>query len=116
MMVLACVASFVAYVLRINMSVAGEALATDLAFSRVQLGIVLGALLLGLSWVALYAASIARRRIRLTTDQPIKVLYDVIGAAGDPPRDQSYLFALVAIVLLMLAALAIPVVVSVLFV
>jgi hypothetical protein len=83
---------------------------------RIALGIVFGALLVGLSWVALYAASIARRRIRLTTDQPIRALYDVIGAAGDPPRDQSYLFAVIAIVLLILAALAIPVIVSVLFV
>ena len=40
---LACVASFIAYILRINMSVAGEALAADLRFSRVQLGLVLGA-------------------------------------------------------------------------
>ncbi len=40
---LACVASFIAYILRINMSVAGEALADDLSLSRVQLGVVLGA-------------------------------------------------------------------------
>ena len=52
---------------------------------RIGLGIVLGVLLLGLSWVALFAASIARRRIRLTTQQPVQALYDVIGAAGDPP-------------------------------
>ena len=72
--------------------------------------------MLGLSWVAIYAASVARRRIRLTTEQPVQVLYDVIGAAGSPPRDQSYVFAVVAIMLLLLAALAIPVVVSVFFV
>lgn len=83
---------------------------------RIVLGIVLGGLLLGLSWIALYAASVARRRIRLSTDQPVRVLYDVIGAAGHPPRDQSYLFALVAIVLLVLAALAVPIIVSVWFV
>jgi hypothetical protein len=83
---------------------------------RIALGIALGLVMLGLSWVALYAASIARRRIRLTTEQPVQVLYDVIGAAGKPPHDQSYLFALLAIVLLLLAALAIPVIVSVFFV
>ena len=82
---------------------------------RIALGAVGGAVLLGLSWVALYAASIARRRIRLTTQQPVQVLWDVIGAAGDPPRDQSYQFAVIAIVLLALAALAIPIAVSVLF-
>lgn len=82
---------------------------------RIILGVVLGGLLLGLSWVALFAASIARRRIRLTTQQPVQVLYDVIGAAGEPPKDHSYKFAVIAIVLLVLASLAIPVAVSVLF-
>jgi hypothetical protein len=82
---------------------------------RIVLGVVLGVLLLGLSWVALFAASIARRRIRLTTQQPVQVLYDVIGAAGQPPRDHSYQFAVIAIVLLVLASLAIPLAVSVLF-
>jgi hypothetical protein len=82
---------------------------------RIALGVVLGVLLLGLSWVALFAASIARRRIRLTTQQPVQVLYEVIGAAGDPPGDHSYKFAVIAIVLLVLASLAIPAAVSVLF-
>lgn len=51
---------------------------------------VVAVLLLGvLSWAAIYSAAVARRRIRLTTDQPIQALYDAIGAAGDPPRDQS---------------------------
>ena len=83
---------------------------------RAVLGVALGVVLIGLSWVALYAASIARRRIRLTTDQPIKVLWDTIGAAGDPPRDHSYQFAVVAIALLLLAALAAPLVVSALLI
>jgi len=79
---------------------------------RIVLGVILGALLLGLSWVAIYAASIARRRIRLTTQQPVQALWDTIGAAGDPPRDHSYHFALIAIVLMILAAFAIPLIVS----
>ncbi len=66
--------------------------------------VVLGAL----SWAAIYAAAVARRRIRLTTDQPIQALYDTIGAAGDPPRDQSYNFAVIAIVLLVLAVVVVP--------
>ncbi len=78
---------------------------------RIVLGVVLGAILLGLSWVAIYAASIARRRIRLTTQQPVQALWDTIGAAGTPPRDHSYHFALIAIILLLLAALAIPLIV-----
>jgi hypothetical protein len=78
---------------------------------RIVLGVVLGGILVGLSWVAIYAASIARRRIRLTTQQPVQALWDTIGAAGDPPRDHSYHFALIAIILLLLAALAIPLIV-----
>lgn len=67
-------------------------------------------LLLGaLAWVALYAAAVARRRIRLSTDQPIKALYDTIGAAGNPPRDESYNFAVYAIVLLLVAAVVVPI-------
>ena len=43
MIALAAVASFLAYVLRINLSVAGDAVRDDLGLSRVQLGVVLGA-------------------------------------------------------------------------
>ena len=57
-------------------------------------------------------AAIARRRIHLCTDQPVKALRDAIGAAGDPPRDQSVNFAIYAIVLLVLAAIIIPVAVG----
>jgi hypothetical protein len=65
---------------------------------------VLGAL----SWVALYSAGVARRRIRLSTDQPMKALWETIGAAGKPPRDESYNFAVYAIILLVLAWIVIP--------
>ena len=92
--------------------VGGLKTAIDSDFGRVVLGVVLGALMVSLSWVAIYAASIARRRIRLTTDQPIRALWDTIGAAGNPPRDHSYHFALIAIILLILAVLAIPLIVS----
>ena len=65
---------------------------------------VLGAL----SWAALYSAGVARRRIRLSTDQPMKALWETIGAAGKPPRDESYNFAVYAIILLVLAWIVIP--------
>lgn len=82
------------------------------ATGRIVIGVVAFVLLSGLSWVALFAAGVARRRIRLSTDQPMKVLWDVIGAAGNPPRDHSYKFAVIAIVLLVLAVAAVPIVVS----
>lgn len=78
---------------------------------RITMGVIIGLLLLGLSWVAIYSASIARRRIRLTTQQPMQNLWDTIGAAGNPPRDHSYHFALIAIILMVVASLAIPIVV-----
>ena len=62
----------------------------------------------GLAWAALYAAGVARRRIRLSTDQPIKALFETIGACGNPPKDDSYNFAVYAIVLLVLAWVLIP--------
>lgn len=95
-------------------SAIGNALnkAIDDGTNRIIFGTVVGLLMLALSWVAIYAASIARRRIRLTTQQPVQALWDTIGAAGDPPSDHSYHFALIALILLVVAALAIPLVVS----
>lgn len=91
----------------------GVSAAVENDVARIVLAIVAAAMMLALAWVALYAASIARRRIRLTTQQPVSVLYAVVGAAGDPPRDRSYQFAVLAIIFMLLAVLAIPVVVSV---
>jgi hypothetical protein len=90
----------------------GVAAAVQSPLGRIIVGLFVFVLLSGLSWVALFAASIARRRIRLCTEQPMQVLWDVLGAAGDPPRDHSFKFSLVAIVLLALSVLAIPIVVS----
>ncbi len=45
-----------------------------------------------------------------TVDRSAQVLWYMIGAAGDPPSDPSYHFALIAITLLVVAALAIPLV------
>ena len=68
------------------------------------LAVVFGAL----AWAALYAAGVARRRIRLSTDQPIRALWETIGACGNPPKDSSYDFAVYAIVLLALTWLLVP--------
>jgi hypothetical protein len=71
--------------------------------------IAVGLLLLGgLSWAALFSAGVARRRIRLSTDQPMKALWETVGAAGKPPTDQSYNFAVYAIVLLIAACILVP--------
>ena len=77
---------------------------TGVAILAVVLFVVFGSL----SWVALFSAGVARRRIKLSTDQPVKALWETIGAAGKPPRDESYNFAAYAIVLLVLAWVVIP--------
>jgi hypothetical protein len=61
-----------------------------------------------LAWASLYAAGVARHRIRLSTDQPMKALWETVGAAGNPPKDGSYDFAVYAIVLLVLAWVLVP--------
>jgi hypothetical protein len=74
----------------------------------VVFSIVLAVVFASLAWAALYAAGVARRRIRLSTDQPIKALFETIGACGNPPKDDSYNFAAYAIVLLVLAWVLVP--------
>ena len=82
--------------------------ALDSTIGIIALGIAVVFVLGALSWVALYSASVARRRIRLSTDQPLKALWETIGAAGTPPRDESYNFAVYAIILLVLSWIVIP--------
>ncbi|CAN5603346.1 hypothetical protein BH10ACT2_BH10ACT2_01250 [soil metagenome] len=72
------------------------------------LAAVLGVLFGALAWAALYAAGVARRRIRLSSDQPIHALWETIGACGNPPKDSSYDFAAYAIILLTLTWLLVP--------
>lgn len=74
----------------------------------IALATVLMLVLAALSWVALYSAGVSRRRIRLATDQPIKALWETIGASGKPPRDESYNFAVYAIILLILSWIVVP--------
>ncbi|HZO63105.1 MAG TPA: hypothetical protein VFB35_09010, partial [Gaiellaceae bacterium] len=58
--------------------------------------------------VILRGAAMASRRIRLATRAPLAALWDVIGTAGDPPRDQSRKFAVIAIVLTTVAWVVVP--------
>ena len=71
-------------------------------------GLVIVLVLVALAWVALFSAGVARRRIRLSTDQPMRALWDTVGAAGNPPKDESYNFAAYAIALTVLAWIVIP--------
>jgi hypothetical protein len=96
----------------LSSAVSGFGTLVDLAFTgrvgTIVLAVVLLVVLGGLAWAAMYAAGVARRRIRLSTDQAMRALYETIGACGNPPRDQSYNFAIYAIILLALAGALIP--------
>lgn len=61
-----------------------------------------------IAWAILRGAAVARRRIILTTERPLEALYETIGRAGKPPRDQSRVFALIAIILMGVAWFIIP--------
>lgn len=71
-------------------------------------GAIMAVVLAAIAWAALFGAAVSRRRIRLSTDQPLKALWETIGACGKPPRDASYDFALYAIILTVLAWIVIP--------
>jgi hypothetical protein len=77
------------------------------------LGAVVAVVLLGLAWCVLRGAAIARRRIKLALDQPLRVLWDVVGAAGKPPRDNAMQFALYSLIVMALAAIVVPIIIGV---
>ncbi len=79
--------------------------------SRAGVGIAIAAtflLLAGVSWVVLQGAAIARRRIKLSLDQPLAALWETIGWCGHPPKDTSRTLAAVAIALTFVGWLLIP--------
>ena len=57
-------------------------------------GIAIG---LAISWVVLRGAALASRRVGLTLREPLRELWTTVGACGNPPRDHSRRFAIVAI-------------------
>jgi hypothetical protein len=77
---------------------------------------VVGALVVLLvSAVVLRGAAMASRRIRLATRGPLQALWDAIGSAGDPPRDQSRKFAIIAIVVTTLTWFVVPAALAIVF-
>ncbi len=66
------------------------------------------ALILAVGSGIVLSAGIAKRRIAMTTQRPLETLYDVVGAAGIPPRDNAWAFALGAVAVLILIWLVIP--------
>lgn len=78
-------------------------------WSKILATVLLGLLIVGLAWIILRGAAVARRRIQLTLDRPINALWETIGRCGEPPMDPSRTFALIAIILALLPWLLIPI-------
>jgi hypothetical protein len=83
--------------------------AVDSLIGQIILIVALFAVMVAASWIVLRGAAIARRRIKLTTDQPLDALYQTIGRCGQPPQDQARVFALLALILMAIAWIAVPI-------
>ncbi len=82
------------------------------AKSKVGLLILLGVLflfLVGITWAVLRGSAVARNRIRMSLDEPLKALWETIGKAGNPPKDSARQFALIAIILTGVLFILLPV-------
>ena len=60
------------------------------------------------AWIILQGAAVAHRRARLILHEPLEALWETIGAAGEPPRDDSMTFAAIGIVLTAVAWFVTP--------
>ncbi len=89
-----------------TLSFIGNSLKTDVG----RFGFAAGFLVVGLAlfWCVLKAAGIARSRARIALDASFQALYEVIGDAGNPPQDQSRMFAVIASVLLLAIWIVVP--------
>lgn len=83
--------------------------AVDSLLGQLILILALFAIMVGASWAFLKGAAIARRRIKLTTDQPMEALYQTIGRCGNPPGDHARVFALLALILMAIAWITVPI-------
>ena len=73
---------------------------------RTVLLVVVFLLLTVISWVLVHGSAVARRRIRLTAENPIKALYQVIGRCGRPPTNMSTVFAVISLILTIVSFLS----------
>jgi len=66
---------------------------------RLFLYAIIFLVLTAVSWILVHGSAVARRRIRLTAEDPVKALYQVIGRCGKPPGNMSTLFAVLSLIL-----------------
>ena len=79
------------------------------------LGVVAVVIFAAVAWIILQGAAVAHRRARLILHEPLEALWETIGAAGEPPRDDSMTFATVGIVLTAVAWFVTPAIVAAVF-
>lgn len=89
--------------------VSGITSALDSRLARVIVTVVLGLIIAGAAWIILRGAAVARRRIRLTTDPPLRALWETIGRCGSPPKDQAKAIAFVAVILTFIPWVLVPI-------
>ncbi len=77
--------------------------------ARIIASLVVCLLFLFAAWCIVKGSAVAHRRIRLTAQRPMEALWQTIGRAGNPPKDQARTFSIYAIVLLALALFVIPI-------
>jgi hypothetical protein len=71
------------------------------------------AVALAACWVILQSAAVARRRIRITLDEPLDALYETVGDAGQPPQDPTRQFAFFSLLALTIGWIVVPVAIGV---
>ena len=79
------------------------------------LGLAAVVIFAAVAWIILQGAAVAHRRARLILREPLEALWETIGAAGEPPRDDSLTFATVGIVLTAVAWFVTPAIVAAIF-
>lgn len=92
----------------------GSALSSAADSAKTKIGlivllIVLIAVFAILTWSILRGAAVARHRIKLSLDAPLKALWETIGACGKPPKDSARAFALIATILTGVAFIVFPI-------
>ncbi|HUP74062.1 MAG TPA: hypothetical protein VM282_13565 [Acidimicrobiales bacterium] len=79
------------------------------------LAVVLYGLLVAFAYGVIRGAGIGCRRIKMALDRPLENLWEVVGAAGDPPKDHAKTFAVMSLVIMAVAAVAVPVIAAIVF-
>jgi hypothetical protein len=93
-----------------TLSFLGDSLTSDIGRFCFAAGFLIVGL--GVFWCVLKAAGIARSRGHIAIDASFQALWEVIGDAGEPPKDQARMFAVVATILLLTIWLVVPSVIA----